>query len=254
MQINHTMFIPEEAFLENTVCYKYREVNQRSLYSLILNQVYLSCPEKFNDPFEIIKVFAETKFSEKVLPRNIKEAGMLCLCQSAENLAMWSYYGDGLKGFAIGFDLKHLLETLEPTEINEDYVPRWKLVYQMNYQKELPDTIDEQALISGDLNAKRHEWRKMFATKSYTFEHEEECRIVIEPSPDIEEPYTWPGHGLYQYHPDAVNRIVLGELLSEQDEIMIRTLMAGRAVEFWRAQRSPSAFRIELVKASHLSA
>lgn len=249
-RINYTVFVPQDAFGENLTLFKYREVNQRALCSLILNQVYLSRLEDFNDPFEAIKEFDGALFTGeagKRLEREVHEAGVLCLCATAQNLAMWSYYGNGLRGFAVGYDLKRLLETLAPVNPNsEECSPRWRYVYQLAYCNEHPEPVNEKELVRGDYAAKGVEWRKMFATKSTTFEHENECRVVVPPSADDREPWAWQGHGLYQHHPDAITQIVLGELLPAQDEAAIRGIMAGRNVTFLRAKRVEGDFRVEL--------
>lgn len=253
-RINYTVFVPQDDFGENLTLFKYREVNQRALCSLILNQVYLSRPEDFNDPFEAIKEFDGALFSgemRKRLERDIREAGILCLCRTAKNLAMWSYYGNGLRGFAVGYDLKCLLETLAPVNpAPEECTPRWSYIYTLAYCSKQPEPVNENILVHGSYEAKGVEWRKMFASKSTTFEHEDEYRVVVPPSSDDRSPWAWQGHGLYQHHPDAIAQIVFGELLPSQDEAAIRGIMAGRNVCFLRAKRVAGEFRVELEDAS----
>lgn len=248
--IKYTVFVPPEEFGDNLTLFKYREVNQRALCSLVLNQVYLSRPEDFNDPFEAVKEFDGALFireAAKRLAREVREAGVLCLCASAQNLAMWSYYGNGLRGFAVGYDLERLLKTLTPVNPDPDHRPtRWRYVYRVGYHAAGQPLVDEVALVEGDFQAKGVEWRKMFATKSAAFEHEDECRIVIPPSADDREPWAWQGHGHYEHHPDAITQIVLGELLPAHDEAAIRGIMAGRNVAFLRAKRVEHEFRVEL--------
>lgn len=253
-ELSYTVLVPQTAFGENNTLFKYREVNQRSLCSLILNQVWLSRPEDFNDPFEVSARFDGALFtgtSRERLEREVREAGVLCLCASAENLAMWSYYGNGLRGFAVGYDLKLLLDKLAPVQREEsECTTRWRYVHRVEYRADLPDAIDENALVYGDHKTQVVEWQKMFGTKSTTFEHELECRIVVRPSADRDPPYRWPGHGLYQHDPAAINQIVLGELIPEQDEAAIRSIMTGRNVTFLRATRVEGEFRLELKDAA----
>ncbi|WP_348694696.1 DUF2971 domain-containing protein [Duganella fentianensis] len=248
MDINYTVFIPQENFTANAVMYKYREVNHYSLCSLILNQVYFSKPVNFNDPFELVIGLDDTDFSQTVLMRELREAGILCLCRSPKNLAMWSYYGSGLRGFTVGYDLKRLLETMEPVSPNNDEcTPRWRFVYDVHYLGARAAPVNVPVLIDGDLDSKSKEWRRMFATKSIAFEHEDECRIVVPPSADTVLPYAWSGHGLYQHHADALREIVFGELLPEHDELAIRSILAGRNVSFRRAKRNPLKFEIKII-------
>lgn len=248
MDIKNTVFIPPENFPTSAVMHKYREVTQRSLCSLILNQVYFSKPDDFNDPFETVTWLDDTDFSQAVLRREIREAGIFCLCRSPKNLAMWSYYGNGLRGFTAGYDLKRLVETLEPVKPEKDEcTPRWRYVYDVHYLEMQAAPVSVPVLINGDLSLKGKEWTRMFATKSVTFEHEDECRIVVPPSADTVGPFTWSGHGLYQHHPDALREVVFGELLPEQDELAIRSILAGRDVSFRRAKRMPLEFQVEII-------
>ena len=248
MNIDYTVFVPRGKFAASAIMHKYREVNQRSLCSLLLNQVYFSKPDDFNDPFESVKWLDDTDFSNIFLTREIQEAGIFCLCRSSKNLAMWSYYGNGLKGFTVGYDLKRLLETMTPIKPGEaECTPRWRYVCEVDYLKVQEAQVNVSVLIDVGSDSKEAEWRKMFATKSVTFEHEDECRIVVPPSPDIRAPFAWSGHGLYQHDPGALREVVFGELLPEQDELAIRRILVGRDVSFRRAKRMPLEFLVEII-------
>ena len=252
--LSNTVLVPQTAFGENKTLFKYREVNQRSLCSLILSQVWLSRLEDLNDPFEVGARFDGALFTGQNCEqpkREIREAGVLCLCNSAKNLAMWSYYGNGLRGFAIGYDLKLLSKELAPVQCAEtECTTRWHYIYRVEYLPDLPGAIDEKSWVYGDHKTKTVEWQKMFGTKSTTFEHEDEYRIVVPPSASTNPPYCWSGHGLYQHNPAAISEIVLGELIHEQDEAAIRSIMAGRSVTFLRATRVEGEFRLELKDAA----
>lgn len=239
--------VPAELDLPKTV-YKYREVNQFLLSSLLLNQVWLAKPETFNDPFEPERIISGSAFG-KTLKRDVREAGVLCFCKSNDNLAMWSYYGSALKGIAIGYDLENLVRILYPvTPSQNECITRSRYVYDLHYRDDGLNLIEEMSLLK-TVKEREREYQKMFATKAAAFGHEEECRVVVPPSPD--QPDTWPehawsGHGLYQHSPDAVKEIVFGELVTEQDRQAIIKIMAAHEVAFFNAVRDKTSFKIQV--------
>lgn len=239
--------VPDDLDLPSFV-YKYRSVNEHLFRSLLLNQVWLARPGDFNDPFEPERQFMASAGSEAftaTLARDIREAGVLCLCKSNNNLPMWSYYGNGLRGVAIGYDLKALLENLRPVSATQnECTPRWKYVFDLNYQDKSPEKIDDQALLVNDSGMARQR-ANMFATKSRAYEHEDECRIVVRPSPDETPEFCWVGHGLYQHAPEAIREIVFGELTPEQDRQAIIAILSNRNITFKVAVRSKERFAVE---------
>lgn len=248
-EINYVWRAPEALTLPPIV-YKYRAVKGFRHKSLGLNHIWLAKPDSFNDPFEPERIFSGTKFSQ-ALDRSVREAGVLCLCKSNSNLPMWSYYGGGMCGVALGYDLSELLATLEPASPrkNELSVPRWKYVFDMDYCDEGLREIDEMALLRND-ELTDQERQKMFATKSRDFLHEEECRIVVQPSPDSHPAFSWHGHGLYKHSPDALKEIVFGELITEQRRQAIMQILIGRDVTYKNAVRDKSSFKINIVSAA----
>lgn len=232
------------------VVYKYREVNERLLGSLLLGQVWLPKPESLNDPFEPERIFSGSRFGD-ALDRDIREAGVFCLCKSRTNLSMWSYYGGGLKGVAIGYDLRAFLESLAPVEpSNDEGSTRWKYIFDLRYCSKDFSAIDEMALLKNN-HFTDEERQKMFATKSPAYQHEEECRIVVQPSPDSKKEFSWVGHGLYEYDKRAVREIVFGELISNQMRKAIAKIVEGRDVKLFDASRSKSRFEIVVSPREH---
>lgn len=248
-EISYVCCVPSALTLPPLV-YKYRATNEFLYKSLLLNEIWLAKPNSFNDPFEPERIFSGTPFS-KALDRSVREAGVLCLCKSNSNLPMWSYYGGGMCGVALGYDLSELLATLEPatSRKNELSVPRWKYVFDMDYCDDGLREIDEMALLRND-ELTDQERQKMFATKSRDFLHEEECRIVVQPSPDSHSEFSWHSHGLYKHSPDALKEIVFGELITEQSRQAIMQIFIGREVTFKYAVRDKGSFKINIVSAA----
>ncbi len=244
--INYVCPVPPALELPKTV-YRYRAIDKRLINSLILSQLWMAKPATFNDPFEPQRIFSETPFGSE-LARNVEEAGVLCLCKSKCNLPMWSYYGDGLRGVAVGYDLEALLKDLEPLKPRLDESPTWKYVFEVNYDSEGQRPVDEMALLRNDYLTKEAR-QLMFATKHSAFDHEEECRVVVQPSPDSKHDHAWSGWGEYKHAPEAVKKLVFGELTPESDREVLRRLLAGRQIEFFEARRSKRSFDIEIVAA-----
>lgn len=248
--------VPAELELPYRV-YKYRAVNKFLLPSLSMNQVCLAKPDTFNDPFEPERIFSGSTFSD-ALARDVREAGVLCLCKRNDNLAMWSYYGDALRGIAIGYDMANLVRSLEPVTFTQDECsPRWRYVYDLAYRDDGLSLIEEMRLLETPED-RAIEYQKMFATKAAVFGHEEECRVVVPPSPgnpDTWPEHAWSGHGLYQHAADAVKEIIFGELVTEQDRQAIMNIIAGRDVALFNAVRDKNRFgiRVEPVGPSDVS-
>ncbi|WP_417069641.1 DUF2971 domain-containing protein [Niveibacterium terrae] len=284
MSEDQGVFVANTVFVDQTgttscrwadppILYKYRQPSLRSLESLCLEQIWFAQPKTFNDPFESSKFMDEAVIEEMlrkwredggpldkekakkavdIINREIDESGIFCLCRTADNLAMWSYYGKGedevgLKGFAVGYDLVRLFDDLDPLKKgNRECTPRNRYVLEVAYRSEL-DVPNIHTLIDSVVEKKGLEFQKMHATKATDFAHEGEVRIVIPPSvylPPKEK--AWSGHGAYRHARGAIREIVFGELIEPVHEEMIRKSMAGRDVVFKRAIRDPKTMGIVL--------
>lgn len=244
LQINNVCPVPPTLDVPEVI-YKYREINEFLFRSLLLNQVWLAKPASFNDPFEPERIFSGSNFS-RALSREIQESGVLCLCKSNTNLPMWSYYGGGLRGLAIGYDTEKLLSTLKPANPSKnECTPRWKYVYDLDYNDDDLSEIDESSLRQGG-NLKAIELQKMFATKSHAYSHENECRIIVPPSPDSRDEFAWSGFGLYQHDRSAIREVVFGELMSSQDRQAVIKILTDCNIQFFEATRSKQRFEITI--------
>ncbi len=233
MNLDYVRYVPDTIDKPN-ILYKYRELNKNTLGALLCNQVYFSRPEDFNDPYEPEKIFEESAFG-KMLDRNVKESGILCLCRESTSLSMWSYYAAALKGFAIGYNMRELLKSTADGE--------WKEVYKVDYDCQEIVAIQTSQIIQSNYDAIDPEKIKMFATKASIFSHEDEYRVVINAEPD----FKYSGYGLYSHSPEAISEIIFGELIPENDEKSIRAALKGREITFKRATRVKNKFKIEVV-------
>lgn len=246
--IDNVCLVPSNLVLPD-IGYKYREININLLRSLQHNEIWFAQLESFNDPFEPARIFSGTPYGN-TLKNNIDESGILCFCKSNLNLPMWSYYGNGLRGIAIGYNTEEFLRTLEPVKPHKnEHNPRWRYVFDMKYDdKDLGQIEEMKLLLNNELTDL--EWQKIFATKSNVYNHEEEFRIVIQPQATFldenPEPQWLSTSGLYKHSPDSIQEIVFGELCSSADKKLIKQILINKKINYKEAIRSKNSFKIEL--------
>lgn len=246
--IDNVCLVPSSLLLPE-ISYKYREVNDRLLSCLENNEIWFAKLQSFNDPFEPARIFSGTPYGN-MLKNDIDESGILCLCKSNLNLAMWSYYGNGLRGIAIGYNTEYFLRTLEPVKLHKnEYNPRWRYVFDMKYDDNELGPIEEMSLLFNN-EMTDLERQKMFATKSNVYSHEDEFRIVIKPQVTFldENPESqWLStSGLYKHSQDSIKEIIFGELCSKLDRQRIKQILANRKINYKEVVRSKNSFTIEL--------
>ncbi|MET7012820.1 DUF2971 domain-containing protein [Uliginosibacterium flavum] len=257
---SYVFLVPHDGFDKGTIVYKYRQFNERALKSLLMSQAYFAPSAAFNDPFEK-KSFTDLDVDTtgydheravKVVNDLFSDCGIFCLCETANNLHMWSFYGGdergcGLGGLAIGYRLESLLKNLRPCSLDKDeHVPRWRYVYRVEYGNR-PQKIKFKLLHSGNYKQQGRERQKQFAHKSNAFKGEQEIRIVFVGKDDTNKKYA--GHGLYEHSPEDIAEIVFGEHFAPDNEAVIRRLLEGRNVHFRRAKRIPNQYGLQVVDA-----
>ena len=246
--INNVCLVPSNLLLPEII-YKYREVNDRLLSSLEKNEIWFAELQSFNDPFEPARIFSGTPYGN-TLKNDIDESGILCLCKNNLNLPMWSYYGNGLRGIAIGYNTEEFLRTLEPVKPHKnEHNPRWRYVFDMKYDdSELGQIQEMNLLLNNEMTDL--ERQKMFATKSNAYSHEDEFRIVIQPKPifiDEDPSPLWiSGIGLYKHSQDSIREIIFGELCSEPDRQRIKQILVNKKRNYKEVVRSKNSCTIEL--------
>lgn len=247
MPMDNCFFLPSTLNNKDICLYKYREANSQSLQSLILNQVWLSSPEKFNDPFEAsaLPIMRDSAL-KKIVEREKKKCGILCLCKEPAHLAMWSYYGAGLKGFVVGYNLLNLLQSITPTRNRRQDAPCWKYIIDVDYKDSLAKFNEGLLMNGGPPKEIEEEYKKIYATKSKIYEHEKECRIIFPRDPNSKDRGKSGSSGLYTHAADAISEIVFGELMDKDTEMAIRTIFKDRSVKFKRAKRIENSFGINI--------
>lgn len=134
--------------------YKYRALNNEEsaarLFEILSeNYLYFSDPNDFNDPFETVKIIEIDKNflnQNSIHPEKVNQmylnrlngSKILCFCTSALNLPMWSYYGGGLNGVALGYDQTEILQTVATKS--------WKYIFNVDYSHPQIPSLHEKII------------------------------------------------------------------------------------------------------------
>ena len=268
--------------------YKFHSVSVNSLSALATNTAWFSSQVSLNDPFEGIstivapsshdeKVTKSVKFLatifEKELQISSSEAHQLALEKyiegpsffleqietqarkesylalnfardmgiystasdipgdertQAANMLLWSHYSNGLRGFCIQFDARKFYDSLKVE--NQDSKFSWAKVEYVNK----PHEIDMFSFVD-DTN---FDYFKQLQKKHEQWGYECECRIV---SNKI---------GLQKYSPSAIEKIYVGEKISEAEEHLLLTVLERHypQVEIFKVKVDDKSYGIKLGK------
>lgn len=190
--------------------YKYRSNYKRDLTTLSLNQLYAPTYKNLNDPFEgmyndkedkkileLLKIFGENSLEQSYeeLISLVKEKGIYSLCKNFDNEILWSLYSDSHKGFVIEYDLDILISDFNFNKL----VPLIHIVDVV--YKENP----QSGMVIRDSIKKHLDLVSLIGTKSISWKHENEIRLIFEES------------GISTFNFKAVTSIIFGLRSSEKD-------------------------------------
>lgn len=172
--------------------FKYRGILDRDLLTLASDEIFLARIETLNDPFEakiivhgeefqlgqLITSALSQPYSNAVAAADQESAsalknfldqskswGVYSLSKTPEDELMWAHYGDSHRGFCIEYNLDELLAFSLSEEAIID------VVYSVD-----PPTITITDLLHPNRNSSLV--RKILGTKSLSWKHEEEIRII----------------------------------------------------------------------------
>ena len=138
--------------------------------------------------------------------------GVLCLCERADNILMWSHYGDEHRGVCLKFD---------------GYYPFFARAQKVEYPPErhpvnvFRDSPDQQ--MKASVLHKYDQWA-----------YENEWRIVD------------PNAGAHPFPPESLIGIIMGASISPSDELTVRRWHATRAPSLTLERATPSKSTYEL--------
>ncbi|MEG0109172.1 MAG: DUF2971 domain-containing protein, partial [Lachnospiraceae bacterium] len=198
----------------------------RDLLTLVNNQIYAPSVEDLNDPCECMLDTAD-RFahlegnaeplcneyymgleeleiaSNKVVKEIKSKYGVISFCSTFENELMWSYYGNGHKGFCIEYD----------GDVIKESQSRGCFFLNVEYCPQLPRysfrtcTFNQYNTIKLTLGVKTVSWA-----------HEKEKRLVIEEK------------GLKDIPESSVVGIYFGLRMSESNKELIKNSLTGRHI------------------------
>ncbi|OXX55468.1 hypothetical protein B9J80_05510 [Vibrio sp. V12_P9A6T4] len=261
--------------------YKFRGVDEYSLNSIEENTLWFSHVDDFNDPFELFYkitsgidednitdafdaylTFAEKQkmpfavskkailsavstvtddvkstiinmISQAILPLQMakiervkNDNKIFSLSFSNEHPLLWGHYANGLKGMCIEYDLNR-----QRRPLNLGYCP-------VEYLDE-PYTINLLDFLKYNHGISSYS-EKIFATKNKVWAYEEEFRLISEN--DVM------SGNKYKLNDDVIRSIILGEKMPMEDQLKVKSVIAGRDIKLYKAIAVPSDFRIDIVE------
>lgn len=232
-----------------TKVYKYRGGNgifnnegkslfERDITTLVNNQIYLPQKSILNDPTEglyddyILHLFFNiyNKFSSNVekqynnLIKKINNVGIYSLSKIYDNELLWAYYASGHTGFVIEYDLDILENSLN---YNKHVKQFYKL--EIEYLKKIPQINISifNTKIEMDI------LKKYIGTKSLSWSHEKELRLIFETT------------GLFEIDYRAITAIYFGYRMPENDIDNIMDKLKGRNLKYYKMINIKNTYKFE---------
>lgn len=168
--------------------------------------------------------------SENSVNHNSKMNDDILRAARDEDLRMWSYYGDGLRGIRVTYDPHKILLSEELT------------IAAITYQ-EKPDRVDATAFCAELYYGSGPRYKasilpKRFLTKGIFWSYEKEIRLKIERP------------GKYFIQDNSVSSVTFGCKMPEEQKEMIKHIATYKNpnIKFYEARMSDSDFLIEYVE------
>lgn len=214
--------------------FMYRKLSERNILSFSRDEIWLSEPSKFNDPYdclfsalintpELIKDLDEgtketlyhdafKQFSEIVPKENQPEVKnsyvkqlleqmqdmfhICCFSEIQDSILMWSHYADYHKGFCVGYDISTILQ-------GDTKLPGGtEFLYPVIYRDEFPkpeETIQYFSYYAtNDFQKENDWWQNYFALiKSTEWSYEKEWRLILPHAGKLTQTVIFPPKAIY---------------------------------------------------------
>lgn len=181
--------------------------------------------------------FEECQLYAPEFERMRQQVRISCFSSEADNLLMWSHYGDGLRGFCVAFDedeitqggttgyaLDVVYRSSPPPVDSFIYGVAWDQYWYSHVAvEETEAAIKYQGKIALQENITGYEasgadalrtmrtiWQNVFATKPAEWKYERERRLLIQTDRIDTAPI------FYSYNRNAVREVILGERMPEE--------------------------------------
>lgn len=205
---------------------------ERDLKTLIDNQIYAPLKDKLNDPTETY--FDDTDFLRfldenkkhssdvRMVYNNLKSSivsknGIYSLSNSFKSELLWAYYADGHHGFCIEYDIDVIQSGFNYNRyamlsdiIEVDYLPNVSIINRLNFNSLVKD--------------KNRLLNIMVGSKSISWKHEDEVRLIFENS------------GLLEIDYRAVTAIYFGCRMGLNERERIMSALKGRGINYFEME------------------
>lgn len=217
-----------------------QSIFERDVNTLVDNQIYLPTIDSLNDPTEgfyndtaitsLLDVF--NNHSQKVKKQyagfldKLTEKGVYSLSNNINNELLWAYYGSGHMGFAIEYDIDILKESLN----HNQYFP---FIYDFNveYKKSIPNA--DISILFGKNKDVIPALKVFLGTKSLSWKHEEEYRLIVEKK------------GLLDIDYRAVTGIYFGYRMQDSEINFIMEKLKGRDLRYYKMRLAEQEYRFQ---------
>ena len=211
---------------------------ERDVTTLANNQLYLPTKDELNDPTEGVYgddalrmffiFFSEysnnveeqyNKFTDK-----FSNVGVYSLSKSFDNELLWAYYASDHTGFAIEYDIDVLEQSLNyNTYVQQLYK------FDVEYLNDVPK-IDISTIRGSEII---EILKRFIGTKSSSWEHEKEVRLVFENT------------GLLDIDYKALTAIYFGCRMPDSDIDYIMEKLKGRDLKYFKMVNANNSYRFE---------
>ena len=232
-----------------TKAYKYRggqgildkdgkSIFERDVATLVNNQLYLPTKDGLNDPTEgvygddALRIFfnAFSEYSHNVEEQYNKftekfgKVGVYSLSKTFDNELLWAYYASGHTGFAIEYDIDILEQSL-----NYNTYAQQLYKFDVEYLNDVPQ-IDISTIRGNEMVEML---KRFIGTKSSSWAHEKEVRLIFENT------------GLFEIDYKAVTAIYFGCRMPDSDIDYIMKKLKGRGLKYFKMVNVNNSYRFE---------
>ena len=232
-----------------TKAYKYRggqgildkdgkSIFERDVATLVNNQLYLPTKDGLNDPTEgvyrddALRMFFNvfSKYSHNVEEQYNKfterfgKVGVYSLSKTFDNELLWAYYASGHTGFAIEYDIDILEQSL-----NYNTYAQQLYKFDVEYLNDVPQ-IDISTIRGNEMVEML---KRFIGTKSSSWAHEKEVRLIFENT------------GLFEIDYKAVTAIYFGCRMPDSDIDYIMKKLKGRGLKYFKMVNVNNSYRFE---------
>lgn len=214
---------------------------ERDVNTLVENQIFLPTKKELNDPtegfcnddaivslLEILKGYsAEVKRQYVGLLEKFAQVGIYSLSNNVTNELLWAYYGSGHFGFAIEYDIDKLKESLNHNQYFQSIFD-----FDVEYSPSIP--IADISILHGKDIIRT--LKTFLGTKSLSWKHEEEYRLIIE------------GKGLFDIDYRAITGIYFGYRMQEKEMDYIMEKLKGRELSYYKMELIENSYKLTPLK------